>query len=879
MTGAIAFAGAQTWPTFNQSTTGNAATATSSPLLSALGNYVWSQSTLPTSYSAGVQAAFVGPSAGEGSWQNYGSVMTMRTYSGGGGSLQLYVPYGPSNGGTGLQVRFGDYNVSSGNAWTAWKTLLASDNYNSYSPTLTGTGASGTWGIGITGNAATVTNGVYTTGDQTIGGTKTFSSTISGSINGNAATAGGLAVHANRNNEANKIVRTDVNGYIQAGWINTDSGDNGTTTPTRIYASQDGYIRYYSVANFRQVIDVPTRTGGNASGTWGINVTGSSASTPLVSVDNSIAFGRSGLQYVNISGVSGDDATTTNTPNGEWWHIIRGNHSNSLGYYTDLALPMTAANNIRYRRIAAGASSGWITVLDSTNYNSYSPTLTGGGASGTWGINVTGNSATATTLQTARTINGTGFSGSANIDTTEWYHSDRDFPNGTLITTSINYAVSSGDPFVLEIRGNSYGNGIPLDLLYQGYIYTDTIINHGGVSNGLSISGLVAINNGGNLCFWFPSQGYWNGYNVKVYNASGPRAVNRVTSITGVAKPTTAKEVALSANIRQSLHSGNYNSYSPTLTGTGASGTWGINVTGTAANVTGTVAAANGGTGLTSPGTSGNVLTSNGSAWTSAVLPAGGLTYVVRTTNHTAVDKQGVLANTAGGAFTVTLPASPATGAQVVVADSGNAWGTNNLTIARNGSTIGNLAENLVCDITGASIQLVYDGATWEVYTQIGGQGGNLVTLDATQTLTNKTLTSPIFTTPVLGTPSSGTLSSCTVDGTNPVGFRNIPQTIQSAAYTVLSSDAGKHILHPSADTTARTFTIPANSNIPYPIGTAITFVNQNGAGVVTIAITTDTMRLAGTGAAGSRTLAANGVATAIKITATEWIISGVGVT
>jgi hypothetical protein len=41
-----------------------------------------------------------------------------------------------------------------------------------------GTGASGTWGISISGNAATVTNGVYTTGDQTIGGVKTFSSDI-----------------------------------------------------------------------------------------------------------------------------------------------------------------------------------------------------------------------------------------------------------------------------------------------------------------------------------------------------------------------------------------------------------------------------------------------------------------------------------------------------------------------------------------------------------------------------------------------------------------------------------------------------------------------------------------------------------------------------
>ena len=42
--------------------------------------------------------------------------------------------------------------------WTAWRELIHSDNYNKYAPTLTGTGASGTWGISITGNAATATN-------------------------------------------------------------------------------------------------------------------------------------------------------------------------------------------------------------------------------------------------------------------------------------------------------------------------------------------------------------------------------------------------------------------------------------------------------------------------------------------------------------------------------------------------------------------------------------------------------------------------------------------------------------------------------------------------------------------------------------------------
>jgi hypothetical protein len=137
----------------------------------------------------------------------------------------------------------------------------------------------------------------------------------------------------------------------------------------------------------------------------------------------------------------------------------------------------------------------------------------------------------------------------------------------------------------------------------------------------------------------------------------------------------------------------------------------------------------------------------------------------------------------------------------------------------------------------------------------------------------------PTLVTPVLGTPTSGNLSNCTVDGTDAVGFRNTPINSQSTAYTAVLADSGKTILHPSADTTARTFTIPANSSVAYPLGTVLTFVNQNGAGVLTIAITSDTMRLAGAGTTGSRTLAANGVATCVKLTSTEWIISGNGLT
>jgi hypothetical protein len=149
---------------------------------------------------------------------------------------------------------------------------------------------------------------------------------------------------------------------------------------------------------------------------------------------------------------------------------------------------------------------------------------------------------------------------------------------------------------------------------------------------------------------------------------------------------------------------------------------------------------------------------------------------------------------------------------------------------------------------------------------------------DETGTGVNVFNNTPTLIAPILGTPTSGTLSSCTVDGTNGVGYINIPQNSQSAAYTLVAADAGKHIFHPSTDANARTFTIPANSSVAYPIGTAISFVNMTSQ-VVSIAITSDTMYLAGTGTTGTRSLAQYGTATALKMTSTTWIISGAGLT
>jgi len=125
------------------------------------------------------------------------------------------------------------------------------------------------------------------------------------------------------------------------------------------------------------------------------------------------------------------------------------------------------------------------------------------------------------------------------------------------------------------------------------------------------------------------------------------------------------------------------------------------------------------------------------------------------------------------------------------------------------------------------------------------------------------------------GTITATSAAATVSTGATGIGYMGLPQNATTTgAYTILAADAGKHIY----STATRTVTIPANATTAMPIGTTIVFVAATGA-TVTIAITTDTMYLAGTGTTVSKTLAPFGVATAIKITSTSWIISGNGLT
>ena len=125
---------------------------------------------------------------------------------------------------------------------------------------------------------------------------------------------------------------------------------------------------------------------------------------------------------------------------------------------------------------------------------------------------------------------------------------------------------------------------------------------------------------------------------------------------------------------------------------------------------------------------------------------------------------------------------------------------------------------------------------------------------------------------PITGFARTATTSSTA----SSLGYLGLPQSATATTATLAIGDAGKHIY---VTTASQTITIPANASVAYPIGTTITFIAGPSATTVSIAITSDTLRLAGGALTGTRTLAANGMATAVKVAATTWYINGTGLT
>ena len=358
----------------------------------------------------------------------------------------------------------------------SWKTIVDSANYTGIvlkigtatkgSATLpiylnagTPTACSTTLGVSITGNAATATklqtartiNGTSFNGTANIttaywGATRTI--TLSGAVTGSASVNGSQNVTITTTYQTGSIDGRYVGGkktaghgsqgtaytadtyssnfvnkafvayaergswaYANNGYITTNTGVNIPLAGTAIFqwgASDTNKTQLFITPHNNSGVSNPatnemlfytsngsgytsawtrvlthrnyttytvTKTGGGASGTWGISITGNAATATTaqyLASNSRMDYGWNGLNYFNINGTAGTAVKANNTPTTAWWHILRFNHANSSGYYTDLAVPFNA-NSLYYKRVAAGAlvNGKWVRILDELNYTSY----------------------------------------------------------------------------------------------------------------------------------------------------------------------------------------------------------------------------------------------------------------------------------------------------------------------------------------------------------------------------------------------------------------------------------------------------------------------------------------------------------------------------
>ena len=253
------------------------------------------------------------------------------------------------------------------------------------------------------------------------------------------------------------------------------------------------------------------------------------------------------------------------------------------------------------------------------------------------------------------------------------------------------------------------------------------------VKNGLTVGTTPVIN----------SSGVWVGPNSGLVGATG------VTGPTGPTGPTGATGLIGSTG------------------STGLTGSTGIQGASGPTGPTG----GQGATGVSGPtgpggptGPTGPYGASGSTGATGVVAP-----FILITSNTTATGNTQYIANTlTSGAFTLTLPATPNLGTTITITDGGN-FGTSNLTVARNGSTINGIADNLIINLPQIIAELIYDGSTWRVITTAGSQGATGPTgpTGATGALP---LTTPFTANGVVYASSTSALatgSALTFDGTN----------------------------------------------------------------------------------------------------------------
>lgn len=336
-------------------------------------------------------------------------------------------------------------------------------------------------------------------------------------------------------------------------------------------------------------------------------------------------FRARGSQTIASSIPTTTELSSNNNLSGNWnvtfpgasGHLVQFNTGSGSTRYMQFYSHYSGSLYWRNSTDSTLSTKSWKTIVDSANYTGIVlkiGTATKGSAtlpiylkagtptacSTTLGVSITGNAATATKLQTARTINGTSFNGTTNITTAYW---------GATRTITLSGAVTGS----ASVNGSQ---NVTITTTYQTgsidgrYVGGKKTAGHG--SQGTAYTADTYSSNFVNKAFVaYAERGSWayanNGYittdtgvNIPLAGTAifqwGASDTNKTQLFitphnnSGVSNPATNEMLFYTSNgsgytsawTRVLTHR-NYTTYTVTKTGGGASGTWGISITGTAA--------------------------------------------------------------------------------------------------------------------------------------------------------------------------------------------------------------------------------------------------------------------------------------------------------